>query len=273
MNFIYKRRLDFRFLLSDNVDKAKLINSINLLSKKNKIIKLTNTQNKPKSKDKNLYISIEGNVLLVNFSHLFYDAFSINYVLQKIDEIYHVKDENECEIVNYEFNCFVFKVNFLQYFLNNLKILYQIGHKSAYAILTKKNKKTIKILKEDFKTLTNGEIINCITKRLNIEQYCLVVNARKIYPEYENFLGNLIYVSSLVKQNEEIGTILKKDSNTSLEKLLNTTPKSLWINSYLNFLLPSFIKSLIINNNTFGNKILIYPLNSDEKYIILDYYY
>ena len=37
MNFIYNRRLDFHFILNDKVDKDKLIKSINVLNKKNKI--------------------------------------------------------------------------------------------------------------------------------------------------------------------------------------------------------------------------------------------
>ena len=98
------------------------------------------------------------------------------------------------------------------------------------------------------------------------------MNARKIFAEYENCLGNLVYVSNVINKEDEIRTILEKDVNTSLEKLLNTIPKTLMINSYLSFLLPSFIKSFTMDITSFGNLIFIYPLNMDEKYIVFDYY-
>ena len=64
----------------------------------------------------------------------------------------------------------------------------------------------------------------------------------------------------------------KQKQQNSLVKLLNTIPKTLMINSYLSFLLPSFIKSFTMDITSFGNLIFIYPLNMDDKYIVFDYY-
>ena len=150
--------------------------------------------------------------------------------------------------------------------------MYRADYKNVYNLLVKKNKKTIKILKSNFKTLATSEIIYYIINKFKIQQYCLVVNARKIFAEYENSLGNLVYVSNIINKNEEIRTILEKDVNIKLEKLLNTIPSTLMINSYLSFLLPSFIKSFSMDITSFGNLIFIYPLNLDDKYIIFDYY-
>jgi hypothetical protein len=272
MNFIYNRRLDFYFILNNKVDKDKLIKSINIINKKNKIIKLAKANITQSCSNKKIYIIIEDNNFIVNFSHLFYDAYSINLVLQKIDEIYKTDGVCKGEIKNYKFKFYDLDVSLINYLFNNVKILYRADYKNVYNLLVKKNKKTIKILKSNFKTLTTSEIIYYINKKLNIQEYCLVVNARKIFAEYENCLGNLVYVSNIINKEDEIRTILEKDVNTSLEKLLNTIPKTLMINSYLSFLLPSFIKSFTMDITSFGNLIFIYPLNMDEKYIVFDYY-
>ena len=101
MNFIYNRRLDFHFILNDKVDKDKLIKSINVLNKKNKIIKLAKANITQSCTNKKIYIIIEDNNFIVNFSHLFYDAYSINLVLQKIDEIYKMGGICKGEIKKY----------------------------------------------------------------------------------------------------------------------------------------------------------------------------
>lgn len=272
MNFIYNRRLDFYFILNDKVDKDKLIKSIKILNKKNKIIKIAKANITQSCTNKKIYIIIENNNFIVNFSHLFYDAYSINLVLQKIDEIYKTDGVCKGEIKNYKFKFYDLDVSLVDYLYNNIKILYRADYKNIYNLLVKKNKKTIKILKSNFVNLSTSEILYYIINKFKIQQYCLVVNARKIFAEYENCLGNLVYVSNIINKNQEIRTILEKDVNTSLEKLLNTIPSILMINSYLSFLLPSFIKSFTMDITSFGNLIFIYPLNLDDKYIIFDYY-
>ena len=120
--------------------------------------------------------------------------------------------------------------------------------------------------------LSSSEIINYIINKFKIENYCLVVNARKIFKEYENILGNLIYISNKINKDEDIRSILEKDVDLKLTSLLNTIPNTLLINSYLSFNLPSFIKTFKMEITSFGNVIFIYPLNLDNKYIIIDYY-
>jgi hypothetical protein len=105
MNFIYNRRLDFYFILNDKVDKDKLIKSIKILNRKNKIIKIAKANITQSCTNKKIYIIIENNNFIVNFSHLFYDAYSINLVLQKIDEIYKMDGVCKGEIKNYETYC------------------------------------------------------------------------------------------------------------------------------------------------------------------------
>jgi len=273
MNFLYNRCEYFYYILNDNVDKNKLIKSIKLLNKKIKIIKITKEKILESSMDKNIYIIIKYNNFIVNFSHLFYDAYSINLILKKIDEIYKMNDISKYNIKNNEFKFYNLDYSLLNYLSNNIKLFCKADYKNIYNILVKKkNKKKIKILKNNFKNVTTSEIIYYIINKLNIQEYCLLVNARKIYPKYNNYLGNFIYFSDIIKKEDEIRTILEKDNNISLEKLLNTLPKTLMINSYLNFLLPSFIKSFTIDISSIGNLIFIYPLNMDDKYIIIDYF-
>ena len=68
-----------------------------------------------------------------------------------------------------------------------------------------------------------------------------------------------------------------KENDYSMEEIINSSccRATLQINSYLNFKLPSFTKyfsppHVNIHN---GNYILIHPVNNNEKYIIVDYYY
>jgi len=272
INFIYNRREYFNYILNDNVDKNKLIKSIKILNKKNKIIKIIKEKIIESSLDKNIYIIIKYNNFIVNFSHLFYDAYSINLILQKIDKIYKMNDISKYKIKNNKFKCYNLDNSFFNYLYNNIKLFCKADYKNVYNIIVKRNKKKIKILKNNFNTLTTREIIYYIINKLNIQQYCLLVNARKIFPKYENYLGNLVYISNIIKKEDEIRTILEKDVDTSLEKLFNNIPSTLMINSYLNFLLPSFIKSFTIDITSIGNLIFIYPLNMDDKYIIIDYF-
>jgi hypothetical protein len=269
MNFIYNRRLDFNFKLQKNIDNLKLINSIKLLILNNNFIYLVKNKKKFSNDalNKNIYILIIKKKFIVNFSHLFYDAYSINLIIQKIDEIY--KDE----IKDFKFNFYSLNTNFINYYYNNIKMIANVNCKNLIKVVTKKKKLTFKILKDKMNNLSSSEIINYIINKFKIENYCLVVNARKIFKEYENILGNLIYISNKINKDEDIRSILEKDVDRKLTSLLNTIPNTLLINSYLSFNLPSFIKMFKMEITSFGNVIFIYPLNLDNKYIIIDYYH
>ena len=92
-------------------------------------------------------------------------------------------------------------------------------------------------------------------------------------------LGNLVHYSGILNKNRDINEKIQNNNNTNynIEKVINYSfaPPALQINSYLNFKLPSFAeyffpKDVSILN---GNYILIHPVNNDEKYILVDYYY
>jgi len=86
-------------------------------------------------------------------------------------------------------------------------------------------------------------------------------------------LGNLVYFSGTLSKDNEIRKSLQKKEEVSLEKKLNNTfPNGLLVNSYLTFMLPSFVK-YFKPPVPCGNYIIIHPKNNDEKYILVDYYY
>lgn len=269
MNSLFNFRVNAHFTLCDNINLDKLIKSIKTLNKINKIFKLEKcSMSNPN--DNQIYIFIEHGILICNFSHLHYDGYSICLIFNKIDQIY--KDE----IKNYKFNIYTYKFNFITFSYNNIKLLSKINYKTAYNFFVKKNKKTIKITKTTFKDVSNKEIIHHVVDKLGIREYCLIVNARKIHNEYENVLGNLIYFSKIINKDQDIKSVLKYDEKINLKEKLNTVPNGLLINSYLNFVLPSYVKHFSVSSvmpSNVGNCIVISPINNDEKYIVVDYYH
>lgn len=86
-------------------------------------------------------------------------------------------------------------------------------------------------------------------------------------------MGNLVYFSGTINKNDEIRKSIQEKKEISLEtKLNNTFPNVVLVNSYLNFMLPSFLKYLKPPVPC-GNYIVIHPRNNDEKYILVDYYH
>ena len=272
MNIFYNIRLEIFYTLNDNVNNDKLIKSIKLLNKKNKIF-IMEKYNPKYSFNNQIYISIENKKLIFNFNHLYYDGYSTYLILQKIDDIYRG------EITHFKFDFYDFEFDLVKYYYNNIKILSKINYKHIYdSFIIKKNKKTIKILKNKLNPISTKEIIYYLLNKLKIEKYCLLVNMRSIFKNYENVLGNLVYVSNSINKNQEIRPMLEQDANISMEKLSNNIPNTILVNSFLNFILPSIITSFSINTNVFninvfGNHIIIYPLNTDKEYIIVDYCY
>jgi hypothetical protein len=275
MNILYYSRVNFYLILYDNVDITKLIKSIKNLNKTNKIFKIEECDaTYTNREDCNIYIFIKNNTLNISYSHLYYDGYSIGFILEKIDQIY--KDEIE----NYKFDFYDNKYSNLNLIKNSIKIIPKYNYKNLYyGIFKKRNKKTIKILKTKFNELSTKEITHYLVDRLKIENYCLTLNARKKYTEYEGVLGNLVYYSGILNKNTNIKKHTphntKNNENDNIEKVINSScPLTLQVNSYLNFKLPSFIKYFSppsVNIFT-GNYILIHPVNNNEKYIIVDYY-
>jgi len=268
MNVFFDFRVTLDFTLNDNIDINKLIKSIKKLNKVNDNLIILRECNTSDVNDSHIYITIENNNFKLNFSHIYYDGYSIILITQKIDQIY--KDE----IKNYKFIIYDLNYSRLKLVTNNIRILTQLTLKNIYkSLIKKKNKIIIKILKTKLNEVSTKEIIYYILNKFEIENYCLVLNARKIYNEYENVLGNLVYFSQILNKNDEIRQILQNDDKISLEKKLNNSvPNGLLINSYLNFNLPSFLKYLkapVFCNNY----IIIHPVNTYEKYILVEYYH
>jgi hypothetical protein len=274
MNILYYTRLNLLATLDDNADINKIIKSIKKLNKINKIFKLEKCETS-NVEDHNIYIFIKNNILHFNFSHLFYDGYSIAFIFQKIDQIY--KDE----ITNYKFQFYDDSYSKLKLVKNSIKIIPKFNYKNIYyGLFKEQNKKTIKILKSKLNELSTKEVIYYLVDELNIKNYCLILNARKKYTEYEGVLGNLVYYSGILNKNTNTNVknhMDNKENNRSIEEVINSSscPRILQVNSYLNFNLPSFIKYFSPPDvNIFnGNYILIHPVNNNEKYIIVDYYY
>lgn len=271
MNISFYSRITFTVLLYDNVDITKLLNSIKKINKTNNIFKIEKCHTSD-PKDCNIYFFIKNNTLTINFSHLYYDGYSIGFIFEKIDQIY--KDE----IKIHTFKVYDKKYSTFNLITNSIKMLPSLNYKNIYYALHKKrSKKTIKILKTELNELSTKKITYYIVDKFKIKNYCLTLNARKKYTEYEGVLGNLVYYSGILNKNTNNEKMQNTKPNYSIENAINNNfaPTVLQINSYLNFKLPSFVKyfsppSVSIFN---GNYILIHPVNNNEKYIIVDYYY
>jgi hypothetical protein len=268
MNVFFDFRTTINFTLNDNIDINKLIKSIKKLNKVNDNLFILRECNTSDVNDNRIYITIENNNFKLNFSHRYYDGYSIVLINQKIDQIY--KDE----IKNYKFIIYDLNYSRLKLITNNIRILTQLTLKTIYKrVIKKKNKETFKILKTKLNEVSTKEIIYYILNKFEIENYCLILNARKIYNKYENVLGNLVYFSQKLNKNNEIRQILQNDNKISLEKKLNNSiPDGVIINSYLNFNLPSFLKYLKVPHFC-NDYITIHPINTYEKYILVEYYH
>ena len=124
MNIQFYIRKSFTLTLYDNVDVTKLISSIKKINKTNNIFKLEKCDTSD-PKDCNIYIFIKNNTLTIDISHLYYDAYSIMFILQKIDQIY--KDEIE----NYKFDFYDTKYSNLNLIKNSIKIIPRYNYKNS----------------------------------------------------------------------------------------------------------------------------------------------
>lgn len=273
MNSLFNYRVTIKTILHDHDDTNinKVIKSIKKISKSNNHLFIVGEcPDKSNVNDKYIYIDIKNKNMTINFSHIYYDAYSIYFIVHKIDQIY--KDE----IDNYIFNIYHSNYSKFKVVINNIKLLPKINLKTAYDYVTrnKKNKKRIKILKTRFNgEISTKDIMYYLIDKIKIKKYCLVINARKLFNEYENYLGNLVYFSDTLNKDNENRKSLQTKNEMSLEKILNNTvPSGLLVNSYLNFTLPSFVK-YFKPPVPCGNYIVIHPRNNDEKYILVDYYH
>jgi len=269
MNILFDYRVILHFTLCENTNETKLIKSIKKLSRSNHDVFIIGECENPNVNDNYIYFTIKNNNLKINFSHIYYDGYSIWLIYQKIDQIY------KNEIKTYTFEIYDANYSKIKIFINTIKILPNFNIKNIYNVLTKnkdENKTKIKILKTNFNEISTKEVIHYLVDKLELKEYYLILNARKKYNEYQDVLGNLVYFSGKLNIKDDIKTNIQKNKNESLEKKLNTTaPNGLLINSYLNFTTPSFIK-YFTPPVPCANYIVIHPVNNNEKYILVDYY-
>lgn len=263
MNIIYNRRIEFKIILKKYLVTNSIKKIILNLGKENEFIKYKKDNNKKYDALSNMiYFYFIDNLLIINFSHLYYDAYSIFFILNKLDQIY------KNEILNYKFQIYEINKSNYEYIKNYIKIIKNIPLNNILNIFLNKNKKSFKIKKKE---LSNSEIIKYILTKLKINKYCLVVNARKKFNDCESILRNYIYITKTLDINDNIREVISND-NDEYNDLINRIPECIMINSYLGFTLPSFSDDLEFNMTTIGNLVLIHPNNENSDYIKIDYY-
>lgn len=261
------QRFVLTFPLHKNADKNKIINSIQTLEKENKYIKYEN-KIAGIGTNKTLSFIIKNNRLIISWSHLYYDMYSIRFVLSKIDDVYNDK------IKTFKFK--YYKHNTYQFIRDDLQIFKNIKHvcKDAFRIRACNKIKNIKIPKNMLQTpLSSSEIFKYILDELKIDEYHITVNLRKIYTEYSEHLGMLSCLPASLKKNDDLHHYLKKLSRKTLEtNLLNSYHVKPCITSLLNMETASFIDEKkivkdICNIKYYKEFIIILPQNTEEEYI------
>lgn len=261
------QRFVLKFPLNDHADEKKIITSIRKLEKNNQYIKYEDKVGGVGT-NKTLSFIIKNDTLYVSWSHLYYDMYSVTFVLSKIDDIY------KGEIKTFTFSYYNHSV--YQFIRDDIQIFKNIKHiyKDAFHIRHCNNKQNIKIPKNKFKSPpSTSEIFKYILNKLNIDEYNITVNLRKIYPEYNEQLGMLSCLPAVIKKNDDLHHYLKKLSRRTLEEnLLNSYHVKPCITSLLHMKVASFIDEKKIVKDICDIKyykefIIILPENTSEKYI------
>jgi hypothetical protein len=194
--------------------------------------------------------------------------YSIKFVLSKIDDIYQDKLKT--------FTFKYYKHSLYQFVKDDIQIFKNIKHmcKDAFHVHHCNKKKYINIPKNKLQTpLSSSEIFKNILDKLNIDEFNITVNLRKLYPEYNEQLGMLSCLPAVLKKNDNLQNFLKKLSRKPLEEnLLNKYQVTSCITSLLNMKVPSFIDETkvvkdICDIKYYKETIIILPENTNEKYI------
>lgn len=261
------QRFVLKFQLHKDADQKKIIKSITRLEKDNQYIKYEDKVG-GLGTNKTLSFIIKDDALILSWSHLYYDMYSIKFVLSKIDDVYHDKIKT--------FTFTYYNHNLYQFVKDDIQIFKNIKHmcKDAFHVRHCDKQKYIKIPKNKLQSpLSSSEIFKYILNEINIDDYNITVNLRRIYPEYNEQLGMLSCMSTVIKKNENLQHYLKKMSRKPLEEnLLNNYHLKPCITSLLNMKVPSFIDEKKIVKDVcdikyYKETIIILPENTDEKYI------
>jgi hypothetical protein len=265
------QRFVLKFKLYKDADQKKIIKSIKRLEKDNQYIKYEDKVGGVGT-NKTLSFIIKDDTLILSWSHLYYDMYSINFVLSKIDDVYHDKIKT--------FTFTYYKHRLSQFIKDDIQIFKNIKHmcKDAFHFHQCDKKKTIKFPKNKLQSpLSSSEIFKYILNELKINEYNVTVNLRKIYEEYNEQLGMLSCLPAVIKTNDNLQDYLKKLSRKTLEdNLLNKYQIKSCITSLLNMKVPSFIDETkivkdICDIKYYKENIIILPENTNEKYIIAVY--
>ena len=265
------KRFIIKFPLYENTVERKLIKSIQRLEIDNKYIKYEDKVGGI-GINKTLSFIIKNNMLILSWSHLYYDMYSIKFVLSKIDDIYNNK------IKTFKFKYYNHNLN--QFIIDDIGIFKNIKHMCKDLLHLRHCDKTkyIKIPKNELKSpLSSSEIFTYILNELNIDEYNITVNLRKIYPQYNEQLGMLACLPSVIHKNDSLQKYLKNLSKNTLEEnLSNKYQIKACITSLLNMNVASFIdKTKIIKDicsiKYYKETIIILPENTDKKYVVAVY--
>jgi hypothetical protein len=272
INFFWSlKRFIIKFQLNENVNEKKLIQSIQSLEEDNEYIKYEDNIG-GSGTNKTLSFIIKNNILTISWSHAFYDMYSISFVLSKIDDIYTNK------MKTYKFK--YYKHSLYQFIADDIRTLTHIKPlvDDVFNIHKCDKKKYIKIPKSELSSpLSSSDIFTYILNKLNIDDYWLTVNLRKIYPEYVEQLGSLSSSSSTIHKNDNLQKYLKKLSRKTLEEnLLKKHNKNLSITSLLNMKVASFIDEKKVVKDIcdiiyYKETVIILPEKTDKKYVIAIY--
>jgi histidyl-tRNA synthetase len=152
--------------------------------------------------------------------------------------------------------------------------------KDAFHVHQCDKKKIIKIPKTKLQSpLSSSELFKHILNKLNIDEYNITINLRKVHTEYNEQLGMLSCMSTVINKNDNLQHYLKKMSRKTIqENLLNNYHFKPCITSLLNMKVASFIDETKIVKDVCDIKyykefITIMPENTDEKYIRAVYVY
>ena len=267
------QRFVLKFQLHKDADKKKIIKSIKRLEKDNQYIKYDDKVGGIGT-NKTLSFIIKNDTLIVSWSHLYYDMYSIKFVLSKIDDVYHDKIKT--------FTFTYYKHSLYQFVKDDIQIFKNIKHmcKDVFHVRQRDKKKIIKIPKNKLQSpLSSSELFKYILNELKIDEYNITVNLRKLYPKYNEQLGMLSCLPAVINKNDNLKHYLKKMSQRTLEEnLLNNYHSKPCISSLLNMKVASFIDETKIVKDICDIKyykefILIMPENTDENYIRAVYVY
>ena len=274
INFYWSlKRFVINFPLYKNVNKNKLIQSIQSLERDNKYIKYEDNIGGIGT-NKMLSFIIKNNKLTISWSHLYYDMYSISFVLSKIDDVYNNKIKTY-KFKYYQHSLYQFIADDIRTFTNITRVVNDI-----FNIHKCDKKKYIKIPKSELSSpLSSSDIFTYVLNKLNIDKYWLTINLRKIYPEYVEQLGSLSTASSIIYKNDNLQKYLKKLSRKTLEENLSRVyNNNLCINSLLNMNVASFIDEKKVVKDIcdipyYKETVIILPENTDKNYIIAVYLY